>query len=301
MDKLSAMNIFAKVVAHGGLSEAGRRLGLTRSAVSKAVMELERTLDTRLLDRTTRSIRPTEAGLAYYERCVEILGAVAETEAEVSRLHAEPRGLLRINAPVSFGAAYLAPAVADFMTLYPNVDVQFTVNDRFVDPIEEGFDVTIRIAELADSSLIARKLAFARRALVASPEYLATHGVPGKPEDLVRHRCLVYGHAAAAPKWRLRREGREIAVPVAPRLTSNIGETLRAAALAGQGVAKLPSFLFAEDVAAGRLVTLLPDYPPTELGVYALYAPNRYLAAKTRLLIDHLAERFRGAPEWEQR
>jgi DNA-binding transcriptional LysR family regulator len=300
MDKLSAMNVFAKVVTHGGLAEAGRQLGLTRSAVSKAVMELERTLDTRLLDRTTRRVRPTEAGLAYYERCTEILSAVAETEAEVSRLHAEPRGLLKINAPVSFGVAYLAPAVADFMALYPNLDVQLTVNDRFIDPIEEGFDVTIRIAELTDSSLIARKLAFARRLLVASPDYLARNGRPREPADLARHRCLVYGHGANAQKWRLRANGKEIAVSVAPRMTSNIGETLRAAALAGQGVAKLPSFIVCADIAAGRLAVLMSEYPPKELGVYALYAPNRYLPAKTRLLIDHLAERFRGAPEWER-
>lgn len=300
VDKLSAMNVFAKVVAHGGLAEAGRHVGLTRSAVSKAIMELERQLDTRLLDRTTRRVRPTEAGIAYYERCVEILGAIEETESEVSRLHAEPRGVLKINAPVSFGVRYLGPAIADFMALYPNLKIQLTLSDRFIDPIEEGFDVTIRIALLEDSSLIARKLASARRMLVASPQYLAEHGQPREPSDLAHHRCLYYGPTAPLQRWRLQHRGNEIAVPISPCLTSNIGDVLRAAAVAGQGVTKLPTFIVGPDIAAGRLVALMPDHPPTDLGIYSLYAPNRYLAAKTRLLIDHLAERFRNTPEWER-
>ncbi|HWJ18622.1 MAG TPA: LysR family transcriptional regulator, partial [Geobacterales bacterium] len=168
MDKLDAMNAFVKVVALGSYAEAGRALGLTRSAVSKAVMELEQLLGARLLDRTTRRVGPTEAGLAYYERCLDIIGRVEETEMEVSRLHTEPKGVLRVNAPMSFGALYLGPAAADFMQDYPDLKIELTLNDRFIDPIEEGVDVTIRIASLADSSLIARKLAPARRVLAAA-------------------------------------------------------------------------------------------------------------------------------------
>ena len=178
MDKLEAMNAFVKVVALGSYAEAARALGLTRSAVSKAVMELEQILGARLLDRTTRRVGPTEAGLAYYERCQDVLARIEETELQVSNLHDQPKGVLKINAPMSFGALYLGPAIADFMTAYPELKIELTLNDRFIDPIEEGVDVTIRIAELADSSLIARKLAPARIVLVASRDYLAAHGEP---------------------------------------------------------------------------------------------------------------------------
>ena len=172
MDKLDAMRVFVKVVTFESYAEAGRALGLTRSAVSKAVVELEHLLGVRLLDRTTRRVGPTEAGRAYYERCADILARVEETELSVSRLHDEPRGILKVNAPMSFGMRYLGSAVAEFMVSYADVKIEITLNDRFIDPIEEGFDVTVRIAALEDSSLTARKLAPARRVLVASPAYL---------------------------------------------------------------------------------------------------------------------------------
>lgn len=190
MDKLEAMTAFVKVLAHGSYAEAGRVLGLTRSAVSKAVMELEELLGARLLDRTTRRVSPTEAGLAYYASCVDVLARVEETELQVSPLHDVPRGVLKVNAPMSFGALHLGPAIADFMTIYPDLRIELTLNDRFIDPIEEGVDVTVRIAELADLSLIARKLAPARIVLVASPDYMARYGAPASPANLARHRCL---------------------------------------------------------------------------------------------------------------
>ena len=159
MDKLEAMQAFSRVVALGSYAEAGRALGLTRSAVSKAVLELEHVLGVRLLDRTTRRVGPTEAGRAYYERCIDVLALIDETEAQISRLHDVPKGVLKINAPMSFGARYLGDATAAFMNAYPDLKVELTLNDRFVDPIEEGADVTIRIATLESSSLVARKLA----------------------------------------------------------------------------------------------------------------------------------------------
>jgi DNA-binding transcriptional LysR family regulator len=299
MDKLDAMNAFAKVVAAGSYAEAARRLGLTRSAVSKAVMELEQLLGARLLDRTTRRVTPTEAGLAYYERAVSILADVEETEIQISRLHDEPRGVLKINAPMSFGIMYLGAAVAEFMTRYPDLRIELTLNDRFIDPLEEGVDVTVRIGALADSSLIARRLAPARRALVAAPDYLKRHGVPQTIKDLSRHRCLVYGHMAAVHRWQLLDAGREVAVSVNSSLCSNNGEVLRAAALGGNGIANLPTFIVGPDIAAGRLLQVLPQHPPTELGIFALYAPNRYLAAKTRVFIDFLAARFGDGPAWD--
>ena len=213
MDKLGAMNAFAKVVALGNFAEAARALGSTRSAASKTVMELEHVLGVRLLDRTTRRVRTTEAGLAYYERCLDILARVEETEMQVSRLQGEPKGVLKLNGPTSFGALYLGPAVADFMAAYPELKIELTLTDRFIDPIEEGVDVTIRIAELPNSSLIARKLAPARRVFVSSPAYVARHGAPEAPEDLARHPCLTYGHTTTLQRWRIVRDGEAVMRP----------------------------------------------------------------------------------------
>jgi DNA-binding transcriptional LysR family regulator len=300
MDKLEAMNAFVKVVALGSYAEAGRALGLTRSAVSKAVMELEQLLGARLLDRTTRRVSATEAGLAYYESCVDVLARVEETEMQVSRLHDEPKGVLKINAPVSFGVLHLGPLIAEFMGSYPDLKIELTLNDRFIDPIEEGVDITIRIGILADSSLVARRLAPARRVLVAAPDYLKRLGVPKDPDDLIQHRCLNYGHSTTLQRWQLTRDGQTIGVAINSVLCSNNGDVLRAAALAGQGITKLPTFLVGPDIEAGRLMVVMPKHPPAELGVFALFAPNRYLAAKTRLLIDFLAARFGERPAWDR-
>lgn len=298
MDKLDAMQAFTKVVALGGYAAAARQLGRTRSAISKAVMELERRLGVRLLDRTTRKVRPTEAGLAYYERCTAVLAAIAETEIQIAGLHEAPAGVLRINGPMSFGTAYLAGAVADFLSRYPDLKVELLLNDRFIDPLEEGVDVTVRIGELADSSLVARRLAATRRLLLASPDYLARHGTPQEPDDLIRHRCLVYGQVAARQRWQLTRDGAKISVPIASALCANNGEVLREAACKGLGIALLPTVIAGDAIKAGRLVVVLEAHSPPPLPIHALYAANRLLAAKTRLFIDFLAARFADAP-WE--
>ncbi len=299
MDKLGAMNAFAKVVALGSFAEAARALGTTRSAASKAVMELEHGLGARLLDRTTRRVRTTEAGLAYYERCLDILARVEETEMQVARLHDEPRGVLKLNGPASFGALYLSSAVAEFMGKHPEIKIELTLTDRFIDPIEEGADVTIRIAELADSSFIARKLAPARRVFVASPAYIQRHGEPLEPEDLARRACLTYGHTTTLQRWRIVRDGETISVPINSVLCSNSGDVLRAAALSGRGIAFLPTFLVGRDIESGGFRTILDRFPQPELGIHALYASNRYLAAKTRAFVDFLAERFGDEPGWD--
>jgi DNA-binding transcriptional LysR family regulator len=217
MDKLDAMQAFAKVVTSGSYAEAARGLGRTRSAISKAVTELEHLLGVRLLDRTTRKVRPTEAGLAYYERCAAVLAEIEETEIQIAGLHDAPRGVLRINGPMSFGTAYLAGAVADFLAGYRDLKVELLLNDRFIDPLEEGVDVTVRIGELADSSLIARRIAATRRVLVAAPEYLARYGAPQSPDDLAYHRCLTYGHVTARHRWALGRDGEAISPCRSPR------------------------------------------------------------------------------------
>lgn len=299
MDKLEAMNVLTKVVASGSFAEAARKLGVTRSAISKAITQLEQELGARLLDRTTRRVTPTEAGLAYYERCLAILAQIAETEAQISRLHDEPKGVLRVNAPMSFGTLYLGTAVADFMDRYKELKVELTLTDRMIDPLEEGVDVTVRIGALADSSLIARRISTARVVLVASPDYIARHGAPEVPAELVGHKCLHYGHSTTVPRWQLTDNGMALTVPVAACLSSNNGDTLRDAAIKGIGIARLPSFLVGADIAAGRLAVVLPDYPPQDVTIHALYAPNRFLAAKSRVFIDFLVERF-GRPAWER-
>lgn len=300
MDKLKAMRMFAAVVSEGSYVEAGRRLGMARSSISKAVTELETMLGARLLDRTTRSVHPTEAGLAYYERCIDILARVEETERQVSHLHEEPKGLLKLNAPMSFGSLHLGDAIVDFMEAYPDLRIEMRLNDRFVDPIEEGFDVTIRIAELRDSSLIARKLAPARRVLVAAPDYLSKYAEPQRPEDLSGHRCLNFGHTAPTLKWALVSNGRTVMAPISSVLCSNNGDVLRLAAIGGQGITLLPTFIVGADIIAGRLAVVLPTFPPTDLDVFALYAPHKHLAAKVRVFIDFLVERFGPQPQWDR-
>jgi DNA-binding transcriptional LysR family regulator len=295
VEKLEAMRAFVNVVASNGYAEAARRLGVTRSAVSKAVTELERQLGVRLLDRTTRRVSVTEPGSIYYERCVAILSQVEESEAEIARLHEEPRGLLRINGPMSFGTLYLGDAVSDFMGAYPDLRIELDLTDRFIDPLAEGVDVTIRIGALLDSSLIARKIAETTLALVASPSYLAERGVPKRPEDLIAHSGLDYGRQQPSPRWKLARSGGVASVPIDARLFSNNGEVLRSAAVRGRGLALLPAFLVEDDVRAGRLVSVMDDAVPPAVGIWALYAPNRFVPAKIRLFIDFLVARF-GAP-----
>ena len=300
MDKIDAMRALVKVVASGSYAEAARRLGLTRSAVSKGVMELEQALGARLLDRTTRRVTPTEAGLAYYERCVSILSQIEETEAQVSRLHDEPKGILKVNAPMSFGFLYLGKAIADFMIRFDDLKVELILTDRFVDPLEEGADVTLRIGTPADSSLIARRIAPGRLALVASPEYLAKHGTPESPADLINHRCLSYGHTTSMQRWHLTDKGEPISIAIGACLSSNNGDVLRDAAVQGIGIANLPTFIVGDDIATGRLMSVLPENRPADLTIHALYAPNRYLAAKTRVFIDFLVDRFGKSPPWDR-
>lgn len=242
----------------------------------------------------------TEAGRAYYERCLSILADVEDTEAQISRLHDEPRGILRINAPTSFGTLHLARPVIDFMQAFPDVTIEMTLNDKFIHPVAEGADVTIRIGELTDSSLIARRLAPARVVLVAAPRYLEKHGAPDDPAALTRHQCLTYGYSTTLQRWRLQHGDQQISVPVTSKLCCNNGEILCAAAIAGHGIARLPAFIAGPAIRTGQLQIVLPSYQPHDLTISALYAPNRYLAAKTRVFIDYLVARFGNTPPWDR-
>jgi DNA-binding transcriptional LysR family regulator len=299
MDKLTSIRAFTKVVAHGSYSEAARELRLSRSAVSKYVIELEEELGVQLLHRTTRSTSPTENGQAYYERCLAILADLEEADLAVSRLQAEPRGLLRVNSPMSFGTMHLGSALAGFMEKYPEVRFQVVLSDALLDPVEEGFDVTLRIADLPSSSLIARKIAPAHRVICAAPAYLDRRGTPHHPNDLRSHDCLDYGHLATGNQWKLIGPDGDHWIAVHWTLCANNGETLRDAAVKGRGIALLPTFIVGADLQQGTLRSILSDYKAPELALYAIYPPNRHLSVKVRLFIDFLVERFGGRPYWD--
>jgi len=299
MDKLQSLRAFTSVVQHGGFSAAAREMNLSRSAISKYVIDLETELGAQLLVRTTRSAHPTENGLAYYERAVAILADLADADAATSRLHAEPRGMLRVNAPMSFGTLHLGRALADFMDKYPQLRVQLVLSDEQIDPVEEGFDVTLRIADPPSSSLIARKLAPARRLLCAAPTYLARRGVPKHPRDLREHDCLSYGYLATGNQWKLTGPDGDHWINVAWTMCSNNAEVLRDLTVRGCGVALLPTFIAGADLQAGALVIVLPEYKAPELSIFAIYPPTRHLSVKVRVFIDFLVERFAGRPYWD--
>lgn len=289
MDKLAAIRAFVSVAEEGGFSAAAQELGLSKSAASRQIAALEEELGAQLLKRSTRSVKLTDSGFAYLERCRALLADLDEADRAVAALHNQPRGLLRVNAPMSFGISHAAPAVADFMNRYPDLQVALILNDRFVDPYEEGFDVTLRIGELEDSSLSARKLALIEMGLYASPGYVETRGRPREPKDLRSHWALHYGRPAANPEWTLRGQH---SVAIRYRLCSNNGDALRVAALAGLGIAMIPTFLVRDELQKGALVPLLEGFEPQPIALYAIYPPTRFLAAKVRVFIDFLAERF---------
>ena len=299
MDKLASIRAFAKVVAHGSFSKAAQELRLSRSAVSKYVIDLEHDLGVQLLNRTTRNVSPTENGLAYYDRCVAILAELEEADLAVARLQAEPRGLLRVNAPMSFGTLHLGSAIADFMATYRHLQVHLVLSDELIDPVQEGFDVTLRIAELQSSSLIARRIVTVNRVVCAAPAYLEERGTPAHPDDLRHHDCLAYSHRTTGNQWKLTGPDGDHWIPIAWTLCANNGEVLRDAAVRGRGIILLPTFIVGADLQQGTLRTILSDYAAPELSLYAIYPPTRHLSVKVRLFIDHLVDRFGSRQYWD--
>ena len=301
MDKLESMRAFVEVVNHSGFAAAGRQMGLSRSVVNNLVAQLEADLDVQLLQRTTRRVSPTDTGRAYYERCVDILAEVSAAEQSVAQLQVEPKGTLRINAPMSFGTMHLAKAIAHFMQQYPDIQVQLTLNDRFIDLIEEGFDVTLRIAELkADETLTTHAIAPIPRVICAAPSYLKAHGAPKEPSELRNHDCLKYGHLATNNYWQLTdKNGKQTNVRLRCKGYSNNGEVLREEAIAGIGITLLPIFIAGQALQTGQLVQVLADYCPPPITAYISYAANRHLSTKIQLLTKFLQDWFKSPP-WKQ-
>lgn len=294
------MEAFTRVAEIGSFSGAAARLGLSKSVVSRQVSALEARLGARLFHRTTRSLSLTEVGRAYFERCTRILSDIEEADGSVSALQATPRGRLRINAPMSFALHHLAPLIPVFLERFPEVDADMEMNDRYVNLIEEGFDVAVRIGRLEDSSLIARQLAPSRMALCASPDYLRRHGRPETPDDLAKHCCLTYSARSLASEWQFQDAGgHRWTVEVKGRLRANNGDMLRDAALAGIGLVRLPTFLCGRDLQAGRLVSLLNDFILQDMAIHAVYPHNRHLSPKVRAFVDFLAGEFGPRPHWD--
>ena len=299
MDRLAALQAFVRVAETRSFSEAARRLRTSKSAVSRLVAALEAELGARLFHRTTRSLTLTEPGASYVERASRILADLAEADASVSQMQAAPRGRLRVNAPMSFGFLHLAPAIPDFLARYPDVAIDMIMNDRFVDLVDEGFDVAVRIGSLADSSLVARKLAPIRRAVCASPAYLTARGVPASPDHLATHDCIGYSNMPTQ-EWRfVAPDGRPWPVAVTGRFAANNGDAIRAAALRGVGLALLPTFLIGGDLQAGTLMTVLDGFVPQDMTLNAVYPHARHLSPKVRAFVDFLAERFGPRPYWD--
>lgn len=299
MQDLERMAIFARVVEAKSFSEAARQLVLSTSHVSKAVTALEKSLGARLLNRTTRSMSVTEAGAVFYEHCARIVEEAEQARLAVGRLHSEARGLLRISASVAFGTLHIAPALPAFLARHPDVRIDMTIGDRFVDLADERFDVAVRITREPSPNLVARRLAAVNRKLVATPGYFAHHGVPASPADLARHNCLTYTHFHPHDTWRLHGPDGDIAVPISGNLRLNDDEALSAAVLGGLGLALLPTFIIGRDLQEGRLQAVLSDYVPPERHIHAVYLPNRHVPAKVRAFIDFLVERFSPHPYWD--
>ena len=299
-DSLQEMTIFARVVGTGSLSAAARDLGMSPAVVSRRLASLEARLGVRLVNRTTRSLHLTDEGAAYYETCTRVLTDIQEAEAVVSAGRAEPRGILRVALPASFGNQHVAPLVPRFAERYPEVQLALSLSDRAVNLVEEGFDLAIRIADLADSSLAARKLAPNRRVVCASPSYLGRHGTPRSPEELAKHNCLTTTDFAM--NWDYRApDGRPGSVRVTGRYACDNWEVLREWALAGLGVALKSTWDVRRHLEDGSLVPLFAGYTfASDVAIYAVYPHRRHLPAKTRAFIEFLAESFGPEPYWDR-
>ena len=300
MSKLLEYEAFSSVLELGSFRAAARQRGTSPSAVSKQVRALEERLGVRLLDRTTRSVAPTEAGLAFHERVRSILEDVRDAEQGVAAQDAEPAGRVRLSLPMDFGRRHLVEPLAHFAAAHPRLELAVEMGDRFVDPIEEGFDLVVRIGALGDSSLVARRLAWCRRVLCAAPSYLAANGTPQTPADLRRHRRIGFAYEAERT-WRFRGpHGRTLRSSAPVRHQTNGGEMLRALLLEGQGISLAPTFLVADDLRAGRLQTVLTDALDADVPIHALYPHRRHLAAKVRAVVDFLVSHCGPRPYWDE-
>ncbi len=301
MDRLTEMEAFATVVDQGGFTDAAKKLGISKSAVSKHISSLEARLGARLLNRTTRRVSPTEIGLAYYDRARRVLNDAGEADALVTSMQIAPSGQLRVSVATDFGVNHLSPILGKFLSKFPGVSVNMELNNRYVELISEGFDAAIRVGELEDSSLRARKIAETTFRLVASPDYIAKYGRPKRLDDLNDHKLLHYSTQSTSGVWKVTsHSGEKRQIRTAGCLSINDGQSLLHATVAGLGIAQLPSFLYHEALDSGLVQDVLPDLPKDKQGIYVVYPPGRFTQPKVRVFIDFLAQSFatKGPDHW---
>ncbi len=301
MDCFSAIPVFIAVVESGSFSGAGKRLGITKSAVSKRVSQLEESLGVRLLHRTTRRLSLTEAGKQYYDYAQKALALAREGEDAITRLQGLPQGSLRINVPMVFGRLHIAPLVSGFLLEHPDIKLDMVMDDQMVDLVEGGFDMAIRIGHIPDSSLIQRRLAPCRSVLCASPAYINRYGSPMTPQDLVNHNCLTYSYFRGGSEWTFESPEGPVKVKPSGNFQANNSEALREVLLAGLGICQMPTFIVGPDLASGRLVPVLESYSLPLHSIYAMFPQRRFLPAKVRTFVDYLQQELGGDPPiWDQ-
>ena len=300
MEGFGAIPVFVAVVENGGFSAAARTLGISKSAVSKRINQLEAQLGVRLLHRTTRKLSLTEAGERYFEHAAQALTAAGQAEDAVTELQGEPQGQLRINAPMSFGRLHVAPLIPKFLKRYPKLQIDLVMDDQKVDLVSGGFDVAIRAGNLPASTLIARKLAPVRQVLCASPDYIDRYGQPGTPAELSGHNCVLYSYSSDADKWTLIGESGPETVTVSGSYQVNNSEALLEALRERVGIGRLPTFVAGPDLKTGRLVKLFESYRLPDFTIYAVFPERQYLPAKVRAFLDFAIEYFGGdQPYWD--
>lgn len=295
MDTIEGMKVFVKVAEQLGFSSAARQLGISKALVSKYVKQLEERLNVRLLERTTRGVSLTETGKSYYERCVVLLADFDELESSIAEHHASPRGTLKLTAPTDFGEMFLVSVISNFMNKYPSLSINLNLTDRFVSLVDEGYDMAIRISELPDSNMIAKRLGPSRLITYASPEYLDQKKIPVTPDDLEEHKCIIDVNSQLAHRWHFIINGEKRYVSVNGQIRANGARVSRDLAKAGHGIARSPYFAVARDIEKGLLIPLLEPYEYTKGAIYAIYPHNRHLSAKTRLFIDYLYQTMQSA------
>lgn len=300
MDRFENMNAFVRVVEAGGISAAADRMDVAKSVISRRLKELEEHLGVELFHRTTRQMNLTDSGRAFYQQSVRILADILEAEHATSQFHGALKGNLKVAVPLSFGLMHLGPAITAFLQTHPDIEFDLDFNDRQVDLLAEGFDLAVRIANLPDSSLIARRLASIQAVMCASPAYLERMGEPKSPEQLIKHRCLAYNLISNIDNWNIYdAAGQLIRTRIIPYLKASNGEFLRDAAVDGLGIALLPAFIVYREIERGALVPLLTEYHYTQLAAYAIYPQTRHLSQRVRAFVDFLSKRFEGMPYWD--
>ncbi|MBP6058693.1 MAG: LysR family transcriptional regulator [Nitrosomonas sp.] len=300
MDRFENMNAFVRVVETGSISAAADRMNTAKSVVSRRLKELEEHLGVELFHRTTRQMNLTDSGRAFYQQCVRILDDILEAEHATSQFHGALKGSLKIAVPLSFGLMHLGPAINEFLQMHPDIEFDLDFNDRQVDLLAEGFDLAIRIANLPDSSLIARRLAPIQTVMCASPAYLEHMGIPQSPHELIKHRCLAYNLISNFENWDLYDANEQlIRTKIVPYLKASDGQFLRDAAVTGLGIVLLPTFIVYQEIETGALQPLLTEFHTTPLTAYAIYPQTRHLSQRVRAFVDFLVKRFEGLPYWD--